>query len=219
MIHIFDVDNTIIKKNTAWYFLREALDTGIIGLWQIRRLPLEWLMYKFGRPNMDFIEDAVTHLSDIEKSVLEEAAQNSFEQRVKPNIFTGAAKRIGEAAARGERVVFATSTLDILVRPLEQFFGVEQSIASVLEFSGGKTTGNITGSSLFGGRKKTAVMAWLEENNLAESEVCFYSDSYTDLPLLLCCGKPVTVNPDRFLAKQAKNQGWEILRFRETLGE
>ena len=219
MIHIFDVDNTIIKKNSAWYFMLEALNKGIIRFRQIRRLPIEWLRYKLGRPNMDFIEDAVGHLAGIEQGVLEQAALSCFERRIRPNIYTGAAKLVGGAIARGERVIFATSTLDALVQPLEQFFTVEKSIASVLEFSDGRTTGRITGNSLFGGKKKTAVLAWLEENKLPAGEVCFYSDSYTDLPLLECCGKPVAVNPDRFLAKKAKKNGWDILRFRQTLGK
>ena len=218
MIHIFDVDNTIIRKNSAWYFLLEALERKIIRFRQIRRLPIEWLRYKLGQPNMDFIEDAVKHLAGIEQNTLEQAAQSCFEKRIKPNIFFGAAGLIGDAAARGERVVFATSTLDILVRPLERFFSVESSIASVLEFSGGRTTGKIIGSSLFGGKKKTAVQAWLEENKVPADEVCFYSDSYTDLPLLEFCGKPTAVNPDRFLAKKAKKLRWEILRFRQTIG-
>jgi phosphoserine phosphatase len=30
-------------------------------------------------------------------------------------------------------------------------------------------------------------------------------------------GRAIAVNPDRFLEKEAKKHGWEILRFRETL--
>ena len=218
MIHIFDVDNTVIKSTSAWYFLREALSGGIVRFSQIRRLPLEWLMYKFGRANMDFIEDAVKYLVGIEKSVLEQTAQSCFERRIKPNIFSGAARLIGEALARGERVIFATSSFDIIVQPLERFFAIEGSIASTLEFSDGRTTGKVNGSSLFGAKKKTAAQAWLEENNLPPAEACFYSDSYTDQPLLEFCGRAVAVNPDRFLTKEAKIRGWEILRFTKTLG-
>jgi phosphoserine phosphatase len=46
----------------------------------------------------------------------------------------------------------------------------------------------------------------------------FYSDSYTDLPLLEFSGHPVAVNPDRFLRREALKRGWRILRWRETLG-
>jgi len=217
MVHIFDVDNTIVKSTSAWHFLCEAMSEGIIRFSQIHRLALDWLKYKLGHPNMNFMEDAVKHLADIEKSALEQAAQACFERRIKPNIYVDAARLIGEALGRKERVVFATASFSTIIQPLEQFLAADRSIASELEFRDGKTTGRIAGSSLFGAKKKDAVQAWLEQNRLPPEEACFYSDSYTDIPLLEFCGRPVAVNPDRILAREAKKRGWEILRFRKTL--
>jgi len=219
MVHIFDVDNTTIKKTSTWYFLREALSKGIIRFSQINNLPFEWIMYKIGHPNMDFIEDAVKTFAGIEKDILEQTAQSSFERLMKSNIYTEAAKLISAAQNRGERVIFATSSFNTIIQPLERFFGIEGSIASMLEFHDGRTTGKISGKSFFGLRKKTEVETWLGKNNISPNEVCFYSDSYTDLPLLEFCGKPVAVNPDRILAREAKNRRWEILHFKKTIGK
>ena len=217
MIHIFDIDYTVIKKSSAGCFLREALNKGIISWSQIRQLPFEWLRYKLGRPNMDFIDDAVKHLAGIEKTTLEQTALSCFERRIKPNIYSGAVKLIKGALARGEKVIFATSSLNTLIQPLEDFFSINGSIASKLEFCDGKTTGKIAGNSLFGSRKKEAVEAWFEKNNLDITEARFYSDSYTDLPLLRICGKPVAVNPDSTLKKEALKNDWEILHFKKTI--
>jgi len=219
VIHIFDVDNTIIKKTSTWYFLLEALDKKIIRLSQIRYLPLDWIKYKCGSLNVDFIEDAVKPFAGIEREVLEQIARSCFERRIKPNIYTGAAELIREAQTRGEKVIFATSSLQTIIQPLEDFFGIEGSIASMLEFRGGRTSGKIIGQSFFGLNKKTRVEAWLGDNKLNPMEVCFYSDSYSDLPLLEYSGVPVTVNPDRVLKREAKRRGWKILRFTETTGK
>ena len=218
MIHIFDVDFTVIKKPTTWYYLREALREGIISFSQVKRLPIEWIKYKLKRPNMDFIEDAVKHLAGIDQQILEKTAHTCFERRTKANIYTDAAILIKEIQQRGEIVVFATSSITTMIQPLEKYFGIEGSIATTLEFCCGKTTGKIAGYSCFGPKKKTAVEIWLKEKNINPKEVCFYTDSYTDLPLMEFCGRPVAVNPDRVLAKEAKKQGWEILRFKKTLG-
>jgi len=218
MIHIFDVDNTIIKKTSAWYFLREALSKGVIRFSRIKGLPFDWLKYKLGKPNIDFIEEAVKPIAGIEKGVLEEIARSSFQKAMKGNIYTEAARLINEAMERGEKVIFATSSFYTIIKPLESFFGVENSVASELEFSDNKTTGKIVGKSIFGDRKKIEVEAWLLKNGVSPREACFYSDSYTDLPLLEFCGKAVAVNPDRFLAREAKKRGWEIKRFAKTLG-
>jgi HAD superfamily hydrolase (TIGR01490 family) len=217
-IHIFDVDYTIIKKPSSWYFLLEALGERVISIGQISQLPFEWLRYKIGLPNQDFIEEAVKHIAGIKKGVLEQLAASCFERRVRRNIYRGAAELIEKIRNRGGKVIFATSSISIMIEPLEKFFGVTDSIASVLEFEEGKTTGRLCGVSFFGRKKKAAVEIRLGRHLIKPENVYFYSDSYTDLPLLEFCGHPVAVNPDRFLAREAEKRGWEILRFRETLG-
>jgi len=219
MVHIFDVDFTVLKNSSSWYFLREAIQTGVIRFSQIRRLPLEWIKYKLGRPNMDFIEESMKFLAGIDKLVLEQTAENCFCRRMRPNIYEDAASLIREALGRGEKVIFATSSFKTLIQPLENFFGIKDSVTSLLEFRDGKTSGRIIGSSVFGKKKKSAVEKWLFENKIPPESVCFYSDSYTDLPLLELCGKAITVNPDRFLVKEAKKQCWEILYFKKTIGK
>jgi HAD superfamily hydrolase (TIGR01490 family) len=216
MIHIFDVDYTLIRKSTSWYFLLEAIKEGLIRFRQLAGLPFEWLRYKAGIPNQDFIEDAVKRLAGIDREELENLAETCFTRRLRPNIYTEGARLIKEIQNRGETVILATSSFHTILRPLEDFFGLRDSIASTLEFADGKTTGRLVGLGPFGKNKKTAAAAWLEKRKIPPEDVRFYSDSYTDLPLLEWCGHPVAVNPDRFLAREAKRRGWEILRFRET---
>jgi HAD superfamily hydrolase (TIGR01490 family) len=217
MVHIFDIDDTVIRKSSAWHFLFEALKDGHVRFSQVCGLPLELVKYKLGRPDTDFIEKAVTRLAGLGKDGLERAAETCFERRIKPNIYTEAARLIREAQQRGEKVIFATSSLRDIVWPLERFFGIEGSIAAELEFQDGMTTGRLVGNSYFGPKKKAAVVEWLERNGLSVEEVCFYSDSYTDIPLLELCGRPAAVNPDRALTREAKKRGWEIMRFKEVL--
>ena len=56
-----------------------------------------------------------------------------------------------------------------------------------------------------------AELAEAEGLDLAESSA--YSDSYTDLPMLEAVGHPVAVNPDRVLAKVAREREWEVMQF------
>jgi len=219
MIHIFDIDRTVIKKTSVGYFLREALSAkkSPIRFSHIRRLPFDLIKYKLGSPDMDFIENAVKALEGVEKSALERLAEDCFQRRIRRGIYAEAARLIREALQKGERVIFATSSLKTVIQPLERFFGIEGSLASELEFRDGKTTGRLCGNSLFGGKKKEAVENWLKTNRLSAADVSFYSDSYTDIPLLEICGNPIAVNPDRALAREAKKRGWKILWFRGVL--
>ncbi len=218
MLNIFDVDYTILKKPSAWYFLLEALSEKVITFSQVKQLPFEWLRYKLGAPNQDFIEETVKQLAGIKQSVLEELMENCFEKRMKPNIYTRAMRLIEEMKKRGETIMFASSSFSIMIKPLERFLSIDGSLASTLEFKNGKTTGRVVGTSLFGVKKKDAVAAWLTERSIAPNDVRFYSDSYTDLPLLEYAGEAIAVNPDSFLRREAKKRGWEILCFHETIG-
>jgi len=216
--HIFDVDLTVIKKTSAKYFLSLALSGGFIRLSQLRRLPFDWLKYKLALPDMDFIENTVKNLSGLKKTDIENISEICFEKKIKPNIYTGAARLISEALNNGQRVIFATSSFDFIIKPLERFFGIDGSIATRMEFLNGISTGKLEGFSFFGHKKKDAAQAWMKDNNINPLDVSFYSDSYTDIPLLEYCQTPVAVNPDSILKRKAKKHGWQILHFKEILG-
>ncbi|GBU29107.1 phosphoserine phosphatase [Treponema sp. R8-4-B8] len=217
-VHIFDVDHTIVRKTSTEYFVQMALKEKVIRYSQVSHLLIDWVKYKLASPNNDFIENTVKKLAGLEKDVLESIADSCFKKRIKPNIYTGAKSIIEEALKNGEKVIFATSSFDFIIKPLEQFFGIEGSLACQLEYSQGKTTGNLVGYSSFGPKKKTAAVEWMSRNAINPQDVSFYSDSYTDLPLMEYCGNPVAVNPDGILARKAKKRGWRILRFTDVLG-
>ncbi|MDR1786913.1 MAG: HAD-IB family hydrolase [Treponema sp.] len=216
--HVFDVDYTLIKKSSSLYFLLEVLGEKLVRFEQVRGLLVDWLRYRLGRPNMDFIEEAIARLAGLDQGALEAAAKQCFETRIKKNIYVDACSLVRAAQDRGEPVVFASSTLKTILDPVEAFFGVQGSVSSELAFADGKTTGRLVRRSLFGGGKKAAVDALLERAGVPWQDVAFYSDSYTDLPLLEAAGRPVAVNPDRFLRRIASRRGWETLRFTRTLG-
>ena len=113
---------------------------------------------------------------------------------------------------QGRRVVLATSSLDIIVRPLAEWLGVEL-IASSLEFDGEESTGRFLDSPVFKQEKRRLVMELITQSGHAAGDCSFYSDSIHDLPLLRSVGHPVAANPDRRLRKVARREGWKILDF------
>ncbi|MDR1867565.1 MAG: HAD family phosphatase [Treponema sp.] len=212
-IHFFDVDYTILRKSSSYYFLMEALKQHVLALNAVGSLPFDWLRYKFGTIHDDFIARAVAHMAGIEEQTVNSIAQTCFERRAYMNIYAEALLLINSIQQNGGKALLATSAFSHIIKPLEHFLNIEESLATVLEFSEGKTTGRIVGNALFGRHKKDAVAVWLETHHYAPQNVWLYSDSYTDLPLFDYVGHPVAVNPDRFLQKQAQRRGWQILRW------
>jgi HAD superfamily hydrolase (TIGR01490 family) len=146
-------------------------------------------------------------------------ADYCFDHFVKPDLYTGAVELIAGLKESGARIILATSSFRIIVQPIQDYLDAETSIASELEFIDGKTSGRLAGKSIFGSNKLEAVKVWLCEHNIDAAAVRFYSDSYTDLPLLNYCGYPIAVNPDPILRRVALKNGWKITRFKETLGK
>jgi phosphoserine phosphatase len=86
-------------------------------------------------------------------------------------------------------------------------------LASRLEYdSGGRTTGRLSGAPVFGPEKLARARELALASSCALSDCAFFTDSVHDLPLLLEVGRPVAVNPDRGLRREAKSRGWEILK-------
>jgi HAD superfamily hydrolase (TIGR01490 family) len=212
-VHIFDVDYTLVKHPSSYYFLKEGLRQKLVSFSQLKQLPFEYLRYKLGFANHDFIEDAVKHLAGIDEKKLCALADHCFDRFMKPDLYPGALDLIQDLKKSGHRIVLATSSFKTIIRPLQIFLGAEESIASRLEFTDGKTSGRLVGKSVFGRNKLKEVSAWLHGQNINPGDVYFYSDSYTDIPLLEYSGCPVAVNPDRILRKEAQRRGWKIIRY------
>ena len=65
----------------------------------------------------------------------------------------------------------------------------------------------------YGPFKAEAMRELADARGSTSAESSAYSDSYTDLPMLEAVGHPVAVNPDRVLAKVAREREWEVMQF------
>ena len=85
--------------------------------------------------------------------------------------------------------------------------------SSISEVVDGVYTGRATGVFVYRTGKAQAIeeLAAREGIDLAASYA--YSDSESDLPMLRAVGHPVAVNPDGALARVAREEGWQVLRF------
>jgi len=104
---------------------------------------------------------------------------------------------------------------------------VADLLAGVLTFDGaigtrseivdGAYTGRLDGPFTYREGKAVAIRALAEEKGYDLAGSWAYSDSESDLPMLLAVGHSVVVNPDAELSRIAREKGWDVIRF-ETLG-
>ncbi|MGD0307028.1 MAG: haloacid dehalogenase-like hydrolase, partial [Candidatus Acidiferrales bacterium] len=77
-------------------------------------------------------------------------------------------------------------------------------------------TGEISGAHMTGLAKARAVWRYAEDHGVDLSRSYAYGDQNADLPMLDTVGHPVAVNPSARLARIARENGWETVRWRET---
>jgi phosphoserine phosphatase len=83
----------------------------------------------------------------------------------------------------------------------------------VSEVVDGHYTGRAGGPFTYREGKAQAIRELAEREGIDLAESWAYSDSESDLPMLRAVGHPVAVHPDKVLARVAREEGWEILRF------
>jgi phosphoserine phosphatase len=119
--------------------------------------------------------------------------------------------------AAGHRVYLVSASPEEIVLPLADLLGVDGAICSRGEVD---EQGRYTGRMAFyayGDAKADAMRELAARTGLDLSASSAYSDSATDLPMLEAVGRPVAVNPDRALAKAARERGWEVRNFTKPI--
>lgn len=214
-LYIFDIDHTLIKGATGIYFIKEGLKRNYFSIFELLRIPIVLFKYRLGFLKGSIVEKEIPFMKGLTRELLEELGKGGFNNYGIRKIFNQADKLVKELQNRGEKVIFATSSFDYSVKPVADYFGVEDVISSAFEFADGTCTGYIEGRQAFGDSKRDKVLKYLEENKLDIQNCIFYSDSHHDIPLLDIVGHPIVVNPDRKLRKKAKKENWETLKFKE----
>jgi HAD superfamily hydrolase (TIGR01490 family) len=114
----------------------------------------------------------------------------------------------------GRRVYIATAASQELAAILAQVLALDGGIGSQFsEVVDGVYTGRPAGLFIYGRDKALAIQQLAEREGIDLTSSYAYSDSASDLPMLHVVGHPVAVNPDRELARVAREERWEVLRF------
>lgn len=114
----------------------------------------------------------------------------------------------------GRRVYIVTAASQDLANMLARVLAFDGAIGSQFsEVVDGVYTGRPAGLFIYGNEKALAIERLAEREGLDLAQCYAYSDSASDLPMLRVVGNPVAVNPDSTLAKAARDERWEILRF------
>jgi HAD superfamily hydrolase (TIGR01490 family) len=215
-IVLFDMDGTLVKKNTGRLYVQFEYDRGHMSLGRVAEVATWHARYLTSYLDIDGLaERAISWYQGRSMSEIDAEMEPWFQRYVVSHITDAAKRCVASHFERGEVVAIATGGTEYATRPVARHLGIADYICSEIELRDGRITGKLIRPACAGPGKLLRTQRWLAANHpgVNLSQVTFYSDSITDLPLLEAVGTPIAVNPDLRLTLVAKRRGWRILKW------
>jgi len=211
-VAFFDLDRTLIGEISGKAIVRMAWKKGLISLQELAKASYLYLLFKLRLRNpINVIDDMVGWVKGRSESEMEELCQIVFSEVLFPSVFREARNEINFHKENAAAVIILSSALDFICSSMSDRLGMDGYLCSSLETKEGLLTGEPEGRICYGEEKLHRLIIFCAENNINQSDLWYYSDSISDLPVLSYVGNPVCVNPDRELRREAQKRGWQIL--------
>jgi HAD superfamily hydrolase (TIGR01490 family) len=197
----FDVDRTLVACNTGRLFLRDLRRRGEISF--LRALRAMGWMLKY-------------HMSLIDLDALAERCRRWVEDEILPLLLPSALRKIERHRQQGHLLAILSSSPTYVTRPIAETLGLDEVLSTQFEVEGGQFTGKLIGPACFGKGKVHWAEDLVTRKAVDLGSSYFYTDSYSDLPMLERVGHGVVVNPDPRLKRAAKRRGWPVENWQEV---
>jgi HAD superfamily hydrolase (TIGR01490 family) len=211
-IAFFDVDKTVLAVNSATLWVRREVRTGRLTRAMAARAAGWTLLYELGFARMEkVIEEAVETLAGQPEADLVARVEAFFREEIADQIRPGARRAIERHRERGDAVALLTSSSNYLGAQVADAVGAHHVLSNAFETdAGGCFTGAPRRPLCFGPGKLEHALQLVEALDAPLAECTFYTDSFSDLPVLERVGHPVAVHPDPRLRRLAQRRGWPI---------
>ncbi len=204
----FDMDNTLLRVGTGMSWVRFLYKRGELAPHMVLKALYWQALYKLAVLDMDavFSKLALGVRGDSEAEMIAKC-DIWYRDHVAPEVAPLAIAAIEQHRRDGDLIVLATGSTQYAAGPVARGVGIEHVLSSELEVVHGVFTGR-PAVFCFGHHKVALAERWALRHGVDLAASCFYSDSYTDLPMLERVGTAIAVNPDARLRRHARRRGW-----------
>lgn len=217
----FDLDKTVIAKSSTLAFGRPLYRAGFLGKRALARLSIAQVFYLVFGADQDQLERARDELLDLisgwHRTEVEQLVRETLAEFAEPLVYAEALFLIDEHKRQGRRVVIVSASPEEIVRPIAEYLGVDDVIATKVKSDDeGRYLPEIERYAM-GQGKVDAIKEMAAQQDIDLDGSYAYSDSITDVPMLELVGNPVAVNPEKELRKLAEEQEWRTVEFQRPV--
>ncbi len=216
-VAVFDFDGTSIAGNSPVLLVSHLVRHKMISKRVVFRILLWAAAYKLRLPQNESAVRSLVFTAFEGKPVAEVDAflADFYDERIAPIFRTQADVAMRAHAAAGDDVVVISATFEPIILRAMQHHPFEHQISTRMMASQGVYTREVEGRPVEGEEKLAAVRRFGDER-YGEGNwelVAAYGDHHSDRVVLGAATRAFAVNPDRPLARTAREKGWEILRW------
>lgn len=209
-IAVFDLDDTLLKKNCSKYFFFFLLKKKYYSKWSLLFYFLYYFRFRFISHSLEDLHKSVfkKFLKGKKLDILEEEAKEFWGIYFTPLIRGSVLERLLQAKNHGAMTLILSSSPEFLIKPLAEKLEVCLFRGSGYNVDEKNCLVGI-GSIIHGPTKAIYVQELKKRFQL--KTISAYSDDISDLPLLNVACHPICVQPKRKLAGICKKNKWETI--------
>jgi HAD superfamily hydrolase (TIGR01490 family) len=206
------MDRTLVRENTGRLYVRYLRKKKQARLRDALRVAAWVLQYKLGVIDAEKVTRQA--LATMKGHLEEEHAalcRDWFDEMVAPLVSSRARDAVREFREKGFVIAILSASSPYATAPVAKHLGIEDVICTRLEVEEGRFTGAAKEPLCYGAGKVHWAEEFARERDVDLDRSFFFTDSLSDLPMLLRVGNPRVVNPDPRLRVEAWRRGWETL--------
>jgi len=211
----FDVDYTVLNASSSVLYVKYMRRHGRLGRLDMLRVGWYVILYRTAMADFARVIAQVARTAAGESEPETRAfCDRWFHEVVVGHVSEGARRRIARHRAQGHRPVLLSAATQYVNRPLAEHLGLgDDFLCTRLEAEDGVLTGRLIEPACYGAGKVHWAKQFAAEQGIDLNASYFYTDSYSDLPMLRAVGHPMAVNPDARLRRHAQRAGWPLFTF------
>ena len=213
-IAFFDLDLTVLACNSATLWVKRELRLGHVTRTEALRAAW-WLgLYQLGLGDLDTaIRVAISSLKGSPEDEIRARTLAFWHEEVAHHVRPGAIDALARHRAAGDRLAFLTGSSTYLSGAALDALSLDDTLCTRFQVRDGLFTGEPDGTICYGAGKLVHAEALAAAHGTTLDQCAFYTDSYSDLPVLEAVGEPVAVHPDPRLLRAAQRRGWRVERW------
>lgn len=211
----FDLDRTLLDMNSSTLWAKHELRHGRISFRQFGRVLVWNVLYHLSLIDIETaFKEAVGHYRGRSYEGLDAETRDWFARDVAHHLRPGAGLALREHREQGHQLVLLTSASAFASRAARDTWELDDFLSNDFPADEeGKLRGTFVPPLCHGAGKVQRAEAWTSERGIDLQDCYFYTDSYSDAPMLKAVGYPRVVSPDPRLSRAARQRGWPVLQW------